>query len=297
VQGARAFSKLPLQGRSLGLVDAARLFRAALKLCREQWPEEGDTVWKHLLKIYEESWINKGRPETLCAETLIFNEGWLLRSVLKEWKTNFRSSEMRFLPFPKDARVYSEGQLSTPFKPRRRGDPEGETHTHVDGVAGHFSIADGSKSRIELNFDSRYLAVFEAQLYSPIGKGIKNAPKYDQVSRTAACLIHALLGAKPAADCAAHLVVLYPEDNLDIKEDNYSKAHIREQIANRLEAYRHTGEATDELGRFETDWEEMLETIQLRFVTWEEVLAEIGEESLRQFYRLCREFNDPPARP
>jgi hypothetical protein len=41
-------------------------------------------MWKHLLKLYDESRLNDGPPECLFAETLIFNEGWLLRSVLDD---------------------------------------------------------------------------------------------------------------------------------------------------------------------------------------------------------------------
>ena len=34
-----------------------------------------------LLRIYEESRLNRGQPECLFNPTLIFNEGWLLRAV------------------------------------------------------------------------------------------------------------------------------------------------------------------------------------------------------------------------
>ena len=44
--------------------------------------------------------------------------------------------------FPAEARVYSEGQLRTPFEARFQGDPGAESHTRVDEVAGDFSIAE-----------------------------------------------------------------------------------------------------------------------------------------------------------
>ena len=53
-------------------------------------------MWRHLLEIYKESRLNAGQPECLFAETLIFNEGWLLRSALKEWKVG---GARRGLPF------------------------------------------------------------------------------------------------------------------------------------------------------------------------------------------------------
>ena len=51
--------------------------------------------------------------------------------------------------------------MCTPFKARPGGDSKAESHTHVDGVAGHFSIAAGTKLGIELVADCRYVAVFE----------------------------------------------------------------------------------------------------------------------------------------
>ena len=159
-------------------------------------------MWRHLLEIYEESRLNAGQPECFFAETLIFNEGWLLRSALKEWKGNSTSSRLPFLPFPANAVVYSEGQLRTPFKARIQGDPRAESHTRVDGIAGHFSIADGTKSGIELAPDcpplpvpcrgsslvglscgpaqgglARYVAVFEAKAAFgvPSARGLRTA--------------------------------------------------------------------------------------------------------------------------
>ena len=73
-------------------------------------------MWGHLLKLYDKSRLNEGPLECLFAETLVFNEGWLLRSVLQAWKTRSTRSRLSFLPFLAEARVYSEGQRRTPFK-------------------------------------------------------------------------------------------------------------------------------------------------------------------------------------
>jgi hypothetical protein len=254
-------------------------------------------IWKHLLQLYEESRLNEGEPDCTFAETLIFDEGWLLRSVLTAWRTGSTSSQLPFLPFPPDARIYSEGQLRTPFRARRRGDPQAESHTHVDGIAGHFRIADGTKSGIELDSGCRYLAAFEAKLFSPIARGTKNAPHYDQVSRTSACLIHALLGAGLAAGGAAHLVILYPQDNLDVDPNDYVQVHIQERIKNRLHAYKTAGKPTPEITQFEAGWEEMLAQIAIQFETWEKVLDEIGDGELNRFYELCKKFNRGPVGP
>jgi len=245
---------------------------------------------QELLKIYQSGLVNKEAPECLFAETLIFNEGWLLRSVLKEWLTGPRRSQFRFLPFPDGARLYSEGQLRTPFKARYRGDPQAESHTHVDGIVGDFSIV-GTKSGIGLNPDFRYIAVFEAKLYSPIAKGTKNAPCYDQISRTTACVINAVLEAGAMPGYSAHLAVLYLEDNCHIDPEMYSTAGIENQIAKRLQAYTEAGGADDTLTRFVAGWRDVLKNLQVWFVPWEDVLAEIGCKELNQFCDLCKRFN------
>ena len=74
-----------------------------------------------LLRIYNLSRTNAGKPECTFAETLIFNEGWLLRGVLKHWQSWTQLARFSFLPFPEGVKVYSEAQLYTPFKARFRG--------------------------------------------------------------------------------------------------------------------------------------------------------------------------------
>lgn len=73
-----------------------------------------------LLHIYEESRLNRGQPESLFNPTLIFNEDWLLRAVLQQWKLAPGKTRGPFLPFPLDAKMYSEGQhaVSDTLSPR-----------------------------------------------------------------------------------------------------------------------------------------------------------------------------------
>jgi hypothetical protein len=238
-----------------------------------------------LLRIYDESRLNRGQPESLVNPTLIFNEGWLLRAVLRQWKLAPGESGLPFLPFPADAKIFSEGQLSSPFASRQRGDKLAEAHTHVDGIVGHFSIG-ATKSGIQVDADCRYLAVFEAKLYSPISGGISHAPGYDQVSRTVGCVINSLLRAGCPGPDAAHVVVLYPADHTGINPARYDKSHLERQIAARVEGFGLPATST-----FARGWRATLGAVQLSFVTWEEVLATIGNDLLNQFYQHCRRFN------
>ena len=53
---------------------------------------------EELLRIYEENRLNRGQPESLFNPTLIFNEGWLLRAVLRQWKLAPGKTRVPFLP-------------------------------------------------------------------------------------------------------------------------------------------------------------------------------------------------------
>lgn len=240
---------------------------------------------EELLCIYEESRLNRGQPESLFNPTLIFNEGWLLRAVLRQWKLAPGRSRLPFLPFPTDATFYSEGQLYSPFKPRQRGDKLAEAHTHVDGIVGDFSIGT-TKSGIEVHADCRYLTAFEAKLYSRIASGIRHASDYDQVSRTVACVINALLRAGCRGPYAVHFVVFHPADNAGINPARYGKTYLEQQIATRVQEF-----GLPPTAAFVRDWRAALETVQLWFVTWEDALAETGDGQLEQFYQLCQRFN------
>jgi len=247
-------------------------------------------MFQELLKIYKSSLVNEGAPACLFAETLVFNEGWLLRSVLGEWLRSPRSPQFGFLPFPAGVTVYSEGQLYTPFKARFRGDDRAETNTRVDGIVGDFSITD-TKSGIELKPDFRYIAAFEAKLYAPIAAGTKNAPWYDQVSRTAACLINSILRAEPIGSYAAHLAVLYAERKHGIDRSLYTKAHVERQITKRLQDFLTSGQPGEAVERFAGRWKDVFDNLRIHFHTWEQVVEEIGSPELSEFYRLCKKFN------
>ena len=246
---------------------------------------------RELLQIYQANRTNPGQPECTFAETLLFNEGWLLRGVLKEWAGWTGPARFGFLPFPEGSRFYSEAQLYTPFKARYQGDNQAEGHTHVDGIAGDFQIV--SKSGAALTPGWRTLAVFEAKMFSPLSSGTKYALGYDQVSRTAACMIHAILGSGDTGDRPVYLTVLYARDNVKIHPDLYTRDYVRGQIAGRVRAYLDSGKGGTPDARFFHEWRAVLPWVQIQFLTWEDVLAEIDSEELDEFYDLCVRFNGP----
>ena len=240
---------------------------------------------KELRALHQAGLVNKETPKCIFPETLIFNEGWLLRLVLKEWLSGSAGPGFGFLPFPEGVTAYSEGQLYTPFRAGSRR----ESNTHVDGIVGDFSITD-TKSGVVLKPDLRYVAAFEAKLYAPIGRGVTNARWYDQVSRTAACLINSILLVEPRGNYAAHLAVLYSEDNHRIDPDLYTMDHFQRQISSRLEGFLETGEPGDAVERFASGWKDVLQRLHVWFLTWEDALENIHSDELRGFYDRCKEF-------
>jgi len=101
----------------------------------------------------------------------------------------------------------------------------------------------------------------------------------------------AILQAELADRCAAHLVVLYPQDYNEIQPSHYTSEYIERQIAARVRGYL-SAEGYDESNtRFFTKWRDVLPQIQIQFLTWEAVVVGMGNGDLDRFYTLCKRFN------
>lgn len=247
-------------------------------------------MFQQLLQIYNQSCTNPSQPECAWAETIVFNEGWLLRGVVQKWRQMTSPGRFDFLPFPQGVCVYSEARLYTPFMARFHGDKLAEGPTHVDGIVGDFKIT-GSKSGIALLPDWETLTVLEAKMYSPLSGGVKYAPGYDQVSRTVACTIHTMLQAGDVGDRLVRLVVLHPADNKHIQPGHYTLDQVEGRIEKRIESYLAADPHGKPLPRFFAEWRTVLPHIRIQFVTWEEVAGEIDSDDLKHFYALCVQFN------
>lgn len=251
-----------------------------------------------LIDIYEQSKLNKGIPECIFPETEIFNEGWLLRGILnslmgiKDIKDTVLSD---FLPFPDDSKRYSEGRLDTPFKPRFKGDSNyTETQTPIDGIVGHFEIYGTKKSGIKISDNFNYLSIFEAKMYSSIGKGKKEVPNFSQVTRIISCMIFQIMKIEKLENKKIFLVILYPDDHANIDCLKYTNQFIKDEIKERLKNYKNGFEKnlSPDLIEFESKYEKTIEMINIRFITWEQILNEIKTDTLIiKFYDLCKKFN------
>lgn len=70
---------------------------------------------EELLRIYDESRLNRGQPESIFNPTLIFNEGWLLRAGSANGNWCRASSVCLFCPSP----------------PRRKSTPKARCTAHL----------------------------------------------------------------------------------------------------------------------------------------------------------------------
>ena len=254
---------------------------------------------EELLEIYNNSKLNKGEPKCIFAENeLIFNEGWLLIEILKRCKELKGKTKFPFLPFPDDVKIYTEGQLYTPFKAisKIKGN-YAETNTHVDGIVGNYSITKGTKHGIKLDEDFKYLSVFEAKIYSPLQKGIKNADNYSQVSRNIACIINSVIKTNRCNVQTINFIVIYPRDS-KIKPEKYTEEFVEREIDGRLMKYENDVSANqddkkyDDFFHFKKQWKDLFKDIKIHFITWEEIISEFEEQdNINSFYDLCKKFN------
>lgn len=233
--------------------------------------------------LFEISKVNKNSP-LFPPSLLIYNEGWLLRAIIQLWAS---SGEGRGFSFscPKEAALFSEAQLKTPFCK--------ETNTHADGIAGDFTIREGTKSGIDIKQDFKFLAVFEAKMYSGLAQKTTNIKNYTQVSRTIACMINEILRLKnlPDGSVSIHYVVLYPTDSELIIQpgQKYSKNVVRAEISSRLKDYKASG--LNDFKKFNNEWEKILDLIKIEFKTWEEIIKQINQAELETFYDKCKLYS------
>jgi hypothetical protein len=86
-------------------------------------------------------------------------------------------------------------------------------------------------------------------------------------------------------------VILYPQHNKGIRPGEYTKEHVEAQIAERIQGYLGSAETREPVARFFREWRRVLERVQIQFLTWEQVVADMSDADLDRFYELCQRFN------
>lgn len=229
--------------------------------------------------------------------TELYNEGWLLRLILN-WFAIHRT-DRNLLSFADGATWYSEARLRSQFRPsRRKGEQLGETHTHADGVIGHFDIGRGGRTDLSLRSDATQFVVLEAKMFSGLSRGVTHAPEYDQAARTVACMAQVIADTKPPPDRLTRLgfYVLAPREQID--NETFGKLVTRESIKgkvrDRIAQYRGRKDKW-----FENSFLPFLSKVELGCKSWEEIIEVVtGHDSrsgleIGQFYERCLELNAP----
>lgn len=220
---------------------------------------------------------------------LIYNEGWLLRTILHEWAASRKPCGFSF-SCRNEFAMFSEAQLRTPFNKK----PLRETNTHVDGLVGDFIMRKNTKSGISIKKRFDFLAVFEAKMYSGIGKRITNIKDYSQISRTIACMINEMIVLGESPKCQKiHYVLLYPADSKKIinPEKNYGVEYIKSKISERFKDYYTKHNNLCALETFKDNWEEYFKLIKIEFRTWDEIIRHFNDDRLLAFYENCKKYS------
>jgi hypothetical protein len=235
--------------------------------------------------------------------TQLYNEGWMLRLVLDWFAQNPDKLPSHALNVPAGCRWYSEALLPSQFKPMSRGDNLAESYTHADGAIGHFDIGGSGKGDLILRPDATHFVITEAKMGSRLSKGVSNAPDYDQAARSVACMAEVislsdadLTSIERLGFCA--ITPEYP-DGHSVLEDFVSKLGIQSieaKVRNRVGQYEDKCRVKKEKW-LEDSFLPVLKCIELKLLTWESVINEIGKvdgsaaESVMDFYEQCLRFN------
>lgn len=226
--------------------------------------------------------------------TLLYNEGWLLRLIL-DWFSSHPTFNHP-LAFAEGARWFSEALLPSAFLARCRSDPLAESHTHADGVIGHFSIGDAGKADFSLSPQATQFVALEAKILSGLSLGTQKSKSFDQAARSVACMAEVLRRAKRPPDEIEQLgfYVLAPKRQIEqaLFEVPMEREGILQKVERRVQAYAGTKDAW-----FDNWFVPTHEKIILSVLSWETVIADIKKhdstsgQALAEFYCRCLKFN------
>lgn len=231
--------------------------------------------------------------DSVFPPTDLYDEGWMLRIL------SFMQSEgIECLPFDfhPDAKWFSEALVYSPFLPRYRRDPLAESHTHLDGVVGHFYFLPNTKLGLALEKNATQFVVLEAKMFSRLSKGTKNARYYDQAARTVACMAWTISESNKSVNDFDSLAfyVIAPKEQIDsgVFSSQVSKASVREKVKRRINAYV---DEDDKYGELQTWYDHFfiptLEQIDMECISWETAVEKSGRLSVQNFYDRCLVFN------
>ncbi|MGD0424192.1 MAG: hypothetical protein ABSA92_12160 [Candidatus Bathyarchaeia archaeon] len=241
-------------------------------------------------------------PAAVFPPTILYNESWMLRLALSASAEGISCLPFSFL---KGAKWFAEGELPSPFHSRSQSDPLAETRTRADGVVGHFTFASMTKTGLLLEKDAKQFVVLEAKMYSPLRRGTKNAPSYDQAARTVACMAKTIEQAeKPIEDLTSvGFYVVAPVDRIEneVFAEQMKRQSIENKVRSRMDDFEKSDTQSD-FKKYREVFDELVQRIDLRCWSWEETVKAITtarpsqSDIIKRFYKQCQDYNRrPPA--
>jgi hypothetical protein len=232
--------------------------------------------------------------QPILPPTELYCEGWLLRIILDWYASHEANGDP--LAFAGHARWFSEAQLPSAFRPRKRGDPLGESRSHADGVIGHFTIDRETRAGILLDPQATCFIVLEAKIFSGLAAGIKHVKDYNQAARSIACMAETLSRADRHASAVNRLAFYVLAPRQQIAKGIFTRAINPELVDTGVQArVRDYGGAKD---AWYAEW--FLPTrqqTQIEALAWEDVIASIAArdpvagDEIGAFYAQCLRFN------
>jgi hypothetical protein len=225
-------------------------------------------------------------PNSPIRPTELYNEGWMLRILLKWAEDNAKKDHL--LSFHKEASWFSEGMLPTTFAPRFRGDPLGEGRTNADAILGQIVLGNDGKSGLELSGSASQFVVIEAKMFSKLSSGTKNVTEFCQASRNVACMAEVLRRAEIETQSLSSLAfyVVAPRCQIDRGEFSNSVTIEKIRTETELRCEMYDGEKDKWLQDY---FEPLLNAISVELLSWEDCLPQ--DSSIREFYDRCLTFN------
>lgn len=225
--------------------------------------------------------------------TYLFNEGWMLRLILKAAETASLGDDIERIVHP--SKWKSEARLYTPFDETRGIAWEG--FTNADGVVGDFECSLGTKAGVRLSEAPKRFEVYEAKMYSPLSKGVKAARWYDQAARNVACMAQtlALSNTKPSDLKQISFSVIAPEEQHRFFSNELSPASIRTKVQMRIDQFE--GQGREELVLwYEKYFQPLLVRLEnekmIRRISWQTLIDTVSDKSFRdsitEFYEQCK---------
>jgi hypothetical protein len=237
--------------------------------------------------------------------TLLYNEGWLLRLVLSWFSENRNAISNHPINFLPESRWYSEALLSSPFKAMFKKDNSAEKETHADGVIGNFKIGNSGIGDLKISKGCEQFIVIEAKMYSPLAKGTKNAPSYNQVARSLACMSYRITEDEVILSKIKNLCffVMLPEEQKEKEFMKYiKKENVFDAVNDRVEKYKKENR-DDYKGKkewFNNSFCQFWEQVKIDSITWEDIIKEIKDDygnRIKVFYDKCKDFNKREKQP